>query len=296
MWQGSANPLVGSGRDGRWATAGKNRSHGQRPAPRRSARWRHGRRVDRARADHGRAARRPPGAGQAREEKGRSGRRVHLRQPGAVRSPRGPVALSARRSGRRRQSSASVGADLVWSPAVDEMYPPGSATRIVPEGAALGLEGEFRPHHFGGVATVCCKLFNQVKPDFAVFGEKDYQQLCVIRQMVRDLDLPLKIIGMPTVREKDGLALSSRNAYLTPEERKIAPALSRALRDVAKSIAERRDCSCSRRGGPRRSRSAPDLARSTTSRCATRKRWRPSRPVQTAPAACSRQPGSARRG
>ncbi len=132
---------------------------------------------------------------------------------------------------------ASAGADLVWSPGVDEMYPPGSATRIIPEGAALGLEGEFRPHHFGGVATVCCKLFNQVAPDFAVFGEKDYQQLCVIRQMVRDLDLAVKIIGMPTVREKDGLALSSRNAYLTPEEREIAPALSRTLRDVAKSMA-----------------------------------------------------------
>ena len=131
---------------------------------------------------------------------------------------------------------ASVGADLVWSPSVDEMYPQGSATRIVPEGAALGLEGEFRPHHFGGVATVCCKLFSQVTPDFAVFGEKDYQQLCVIRQMVRDLDLPLKIIALATVREKDGLALSSRNAYLTPEERKIAPVLNMAIREIARAV------------------------------------------------------------
>lgn len=133
---------------------------------------------------------------------------------------------------------ASVGADLVWSPAPEEMYPRGFATRIVPEGAALGLEGEFRPAHFGGVATVCCKLFSQVTPDFAVFGEKDYQQLSVIRQMVRDLDLPLEILSLPTVREKDGLALSSRNAYLTPEERRIAPSLNRALRDAVQNLAK----------------------------------------------------------
>lgn len=128
---------------------------------------------------------------------------------------------------------AGAGADLVWVPTVEDMYPAGSATRIVPEGAALGLEGEFRPHHFGGVATVCCKLFSQVTPDFAVFGEKDYQQLAVIRQTVRDLNLPLEIVGLPTVRAKDGLALSSRNAYLTDEERQIAPALQRALHAVA---------------------------------------------------------------
>ncbi|MGQ0673213.1 MAG: pantoate--beta-alanine ligase [Hyphomicrobium sp.] len=131
---------------------------------------------------------------------------------------------------------AGVGADLVWSPSVEVMYPPGSATRIVPEGAALGLEGEFRPHHFGGVATVCCKLFSQVTPDVAVFGEKDYQQLAVIRQMVRDLNLPLKIASLPTVREKDGLALSSRNAYLMPAERKIAPSLNVAIRKVADEV------------------------------------------------------------
>jgi pantoate--beta-alanine ligase len=127
-------------------------------------------------------------------------------------------------------------ADLVWAPSVAEMYGEGFATRIVPEGAAEGLEGEFRPHHFGGVATVCCKLFSQVTPDCAIFGEKDYQQLCVLRQMVRDLNLPLKIVSAETKREDDGLALSSRNAYLSPDERKIAPALHTALSEVADKV------------------------------------------------------------
>jgi pantoate--beta-alanine ligase len=133
---------------------------------------------------------------------------------------------------------AGVGADLVWAPDAKAIYLEGFATRIVPEGAALGLEGEFRPHHFGGVATVCCKLFSAVTPDIAVFGEKDYQQLCVIRQMVRDLDLPLRIVAAPTVREQDGLALSSRNAYLSKAERAVAPALHRAIHGIA-SVAEK---------------------------------------------------------
>lgn len=133
---------------------------------------------------------------------------------------------------------APAGADLVWAPSVEEMYAPGAATRIVPEGAALGLEGEFRPQHFAGVATVCCKLFSQVTPDIAVFGEKDYQQLAVIRQMVRDLNLPLTIIGLPTVREKDGLALSSRNAYLSADERKVAPSLNKSIHQVAEKISQ----------------------------------------------------------
>jgi pantoate--beta-alanine ligase len=130
-----------------------------------------------------------------------------------------------------------VGCDLVWSPDRSVMYPEGFATRIVPAGAADGLESDFRPHFFGGVATVCCKLFTQVGPDIAVFGEKDYQQLAVVRQMVRDLDLPLRIVGLPTVREADGLAMSSRNAYLTPDERAIAPALNRVITQVAEAAA-----------------------------------------------------------
>lgn len=132
---------------------------------------------------------------------------------------------------------AKVGADLVWSPSVDEMYPEGTSTRIEAGSAAADLEGPFRPQHFGGVATVCCKLFNQVTPDFAIFGEKDYQQLAVLRQMVRDLDMPLKLVAAPISREKDGLALSSRNSYLTEAERAIAPALYAAVSGVARKVA-----------------------------------------------------------
>ena len=130
---------------------------------------------------------------------------------------------------------ASVGCDAVWSPDRSEMYPDGFATRITPAGAAEGLESDFRPHFFGGVATVCCKLFTQVAPDIAVFGEKDYQQLAVVRQLVRDLDLPLDIVGMPTVREADGLAMSSRNAYLSAEHRQIAPTIHRVIAKVAQT-------------------------------------------------------------
>jgi pantoate--beta-alanine ligase len=128
-------------------------------------------------------------------------------------------------------------ADLVWAPSAEVMYPEGFATRIEATGPAkVGLEDKFRPHFFGGVATVVAKLFTQTAPDFALFGEKDYQQLRVITQMAKDLDLPLKIIGVPTVREKDGLALSSRNAYLSEPERRVAPTLYRVLKAVAKRI------------------------------------------------------------
>ena len=129
-------------------------------------------------------------------------------------------------------------ADLVWAPAtVAVMYPDGFATRIVPEGPAVaGLEDAVRPDFFKGVATVVAKLFIQVAPDIAVFGEKDYQQLRVVGRMARDLELPLKVVGAPTVREKDGLALSSRNVYLSTEERTAAPALHRALKECGKAI------------------------------------------------------------
>src|SRR3954464_13773250 len=136
-------------------------------------------------------------------------------------------------------------ADLVWAPrSVAVMYPEGFATRIVPEGAATaGHEDRFRPDFFKGVATVVAKLFTQVMPDIAVFGQKDYQQLKVVTRMARDLDLPLKVIGAPTVREQDGLAMSSRNVYLSADERAVAPTLYRVLRLCAKKIAEGRPIS-----------------------------------------------------
>ncbi len=127
---------------------------------------------------------------------------------------------------------------LVWAPMAADMYPEGFATQILPGGPALGLEADSRPHFFSAVATVCAKLFNAATPDAALFGEKDYQQLCVVRQMVRDLNMPLRILAEPTVRETDGLALSSRNAYLTKEQRAVAPALHRVLTDVAAKAAE----------------------------------------------------------
>ncbi|MGB8561766.1 MAG: pantoate--beta-alanine ligase [Pseudolabrys sp.] len=127
--------------------------------------------------------------------------------------------------------------DFVWAPSVETMYPDGFGTRLAPEGAAkAGLEDEFRPHFFGGVATVVAKLFTQVLPDFALFGQKDYQQLRVVTQMAKDLDLPVKVIGVPTVREPDGLALSSRNVYLSATERALAPMLYRVLNDCAARI------------------------------------------------------------
>ena len=132
---------------------------------------------------------------------------------------------------------ATVGCDLVWAPTSSAMYPEGFATRIAPAGAALGLETDFRPHFFSGVTTVCSKLFLQTGADYAIFGEKDYQQLAVIRQMVRDLNMPLEIIPAPTIREPDGLAMSSRNRYLTPQERSAAPALHRSLQALARALA-----------------------------------------------------------
>jgi pantoate--beta-alanine ligase len=134
---------------------------------------------------------------------------------------------------------AAEGVDLVWAPTTAVMYPDGFATRIDPGGAAkVGLEDKSRPHFFGGMATVVAKLLLQCRPDFAMFGEKDYQQLRVVTALARDLDQPVKIVGVPTVREKDGLARSSRNVYLTPSERAAAPVLYRTLKTCAAKISK----------------------------------------------------------
>lgn len=133
---------------------------------------------------------------------------------------------------------APLGVDAVFSPGVDEMYPAGFATTVTVAGLPDGLCGPHRPGHFAGVATVVAKLFNQVGPDRAYFGEKDWQQLQVVRRMARDLDLPLEVVGIATVRESDGLAMSSRNAYLSAAERERARQLYRALRDAADALAK----------------------------------------------------------
>jgi pantoate--beta-alanine ligase len=129
---------------------------------------------------------------------------------------------------------AAEDVDLIWNPDVKTMYPVGFATRILTEGPATAdLEDRFRPHFFGGVATVVGKLFTQCRPDFAIFGEKDFQQLRVVTRMAGDLDLGVKVVGSRTVRERDGLAMSSRNVYLTPEERSAATILYRAMKESA---------------------------------------------------------------
>lgn len=135
---------------------------------------------------------------------------------------------------------AAGGADLVFIPDLTEMYPQGFSTRVNVGDLTEDLCGAARPNHFDGVATVVAKLLLQCAPDVAIFGEKDYQQLLVIRRLVRDLNIPVEIVGGPIVREKDGLALSSRNAYLSPTERKIAPLLHQTISEVAADLAKGR--------------------------------------------------------
>lgn len=137
---------------------------------------------------------------------------------------------------------AAIGTDAVFFPAVDAMYPPGFATRILLLGpAAVGLEDRFRPTHFEGVATICCKLFTQSRADYAIFGEKDYQQLKVVTRMAADLDLGIEVVPLETIREPDGLAMSSRNRYLAPEQRALAPRLHEAMQRLATAIRNRED-------------------------------------------------------
>jgi pantoate--beta-alanine ligase len=144
---------------------------------------------------------------------------------------------------------AGAGCDLLYAPDVAEMYPAGFATTVIPGPIAERQCGPFRPGHFAGVATVVSKLLLQSQADVALFGEKDFQQLQVIRRVARDLDIPVAIEGVPTVRESDGLALSSRNVYLTPEQRAVAPALYRTLREMARRLEAGEDVTAVTAGG-----------------------------------------------
>lgn len=130
---------------------------------------------------------------------------------------------------------ALAGTDLVFAPGIETMYPRGFSTQVTVGGVSDGLCGAMRPHFFGGVATVVAKLFLQAGADFAMFGEKDFQQLLVVRRLAADLDIPTQVIAVPTVREADGLAMSSRNVYLSQDERRVAPRLHQVLQEIARA-------------------------------------------------------------
>ena len=208
----------------------------------------------RLRAHHGRPARGTPeprrgGRGALRER-----RRLGLRQPDAVRPRRG-LRRYPRDEARDLRLLEEAGVAVVFAPDADEMYPDGFATRVHVGGPLTeSFEGAARPSHFDGVAVVVAKLLGVTQPDVLFLGEKDAQQLAVVRRFVRDLDLPVEVAGVPTVREPDGLAMSSRNAYLTPEQRAVAPDLYRALLAGAAAGA---GAGCDAAGRRRRDRRAP---------------------------------------
>ncbi len=174
---------------------------------------------------------------------------------------------------------ANADCDMLYAPLASDLYPDGFATELKLGGAAQGLETDFRPHFFAGVAIVVAKLFNRVQPDLAVFGEKDYQQLLVIKQMVRDLDLPISIIPGPTLRERDGLALSSRNAYLSTKEREIAAGLHEILTGFARDLANGTDWETAQGKALAKAASAFDRVDYIEARCAATLAPLPAGPV-----------------